>query len=247
MSELGSPLDIVKQAEAIGRLSVQAALYGPFFFSLLFILLVPVLGQYWFSRMLQARTTGSREERSRAMQVYRFYWVSGVIAGLVLMFSSSLWWGYVQWSYVLPAQDRAQAVAEQLQLATAKAAVNKAIREALHQRVVEGVITGVSPNDMFLPEPGRQDYRLYVFPITNQVPMVARFVVIFDGIPPEKPIIRLPYMDRRTYNAIIAARGGFLEEQPSMLTLCIGRHHPSEFSLVRNDDTGPHLNVHCGG
>jgi hypothetical protein len=106
----------------IESFSSLAAQYGPFFFSVLFVLFVPVLGQTWFAAALKARVQDP-QQKQRALDVYRFYWMSGVVAGFVLVAVSICWWVYVQTNYVLP---------------VTQAAFEEKISDAVSKRIYEG-------------------------------------------------------------------------------------------------------------
>ena len=68
-----------------------AAQYGPFFFAVVFVLFIPIVGQKWFAAMLQHESQRD-DERAEGLKVYKFYFVSSVVAGLALVAASTGWW-----------------------------------------------------------------------------------------------------------------------------------------------------------
>jgi hypothetical protein len=231
----------LKEAENLAKLSQVASQYGPFFFSVLFVVFVPVMGQRWLFKALESKDL-ARESKAKVRQVYTWYWLSGVVMGLVLTTASVLWWIYVQITYVLPAEDRAQASLERVNETKSEEVIRTRISEELSRRIFEGVIVGVSEEDMFVYDFSNPYYKLYVYPVTNQVPMVDRFIIIFTGELPKHPIVLFRYMNRRTYEALLANRVGYV---PLDIKFCPdpGKR---EIQLVKDaENTPPHFDVQC--
>lgn len=86
------------------KMTEVAAQYAPFFFAILFIVFVPILGQQYFRSFLEQKTAKGAE-RDAAMRVYTFYWLSGIVTGLFLVAISVGWFFFVQLKYVLPGQQ----------------------------------------------------------------------------------------------------------------------------------------------
>lgn len=224
-------VDPLKQAESFSKLSGVASEYGPFFFALLFILFVPVIGQAWFSKMLQSKVRPGLE-RQKALEVYQFYWMSGVVTGLILVIVSVGWWIYVERNYVLPERP---------------AALNELISQELSRRIFEGTIRGVSTDDMFIQDLGNPDYKLYPYVAETDRLRVVRFVVIFSKEPPKDLVVQFLYMSRATMDALANPGGGgqaYGFSEPLRIPLCI-RKASREVSIVRDPKNGPRFNATC--
>lgn len=233
----GPPLidttSIMKQTDQIGDLASIAAQYGPFLFAILFILFVPYLGQKWFSAILQARIAGNAQERAAHVQVYRFYWVSGIIMGLALTVLSVSWWLYVQMRLTLPSYENQ---------------IENRVSAEISKRIFEGVIRGTNDDDMFISDNANSTYRIYLFPLRNQVPMIVHFAVIFTQTPQPNSLIHVEYMDKKTYDSLKDKGIGAL---PIPLVFCPIRD-ATDLLLVKSDasTTQPHFNIdlqNCGG
>jgi hypothetical protein len=213
-------------ADQAERFAGLAAQYGPFFFSVLFVLFVPVLGQSWFSATLNAKIKDP-DEKQRALAVYRFYWMSGVVTGLLLVAVSITWWGYVQLNYVLPVQQ---------------AAVDARISDAINKRIFEGTIKGVSPDDMFINDFANPDYHLYFYPIPNQIPLTMRYAIIFKNIPKDIPTVAFDYIDRPQYELLAkeGGRGGVLQR----ISLCLGSS-AKEMFVIRVPPSSIRFDIQC--
>lgn len=214
-------------AEHVEKFTELASQYGPFFFSIVFVLFVPVLGQRWFSKLLVARIQRG-DEKKQALKVYRFYWMSGVIAGFVLVFISITWWIYVQLGYVLPDRD---------------AALEARLEQRLAKRVFEGTILGVTDDDMFLDYNfANNGYRLYVYPIENQNPRIIKYVIIFQNDPTKDLTVPFNYMSRATYRALSETKDNPFA--PIQIPLCLNADIKS-VALVRPPSSPPRFDVQC--
>ena len=215
--------------ETVRDFTGLAAQYGPFFFSIIFVLFIPILGQKWFSAMLQAKIKRD-DERAQGLKVYKFYFVSSIVAGLALVAISTGWWFYVQSAYVLPAQS---------------AAIDEKISEAINNRIYEGRITNVSPDDVFLDLPAAK-YRLYTQLVENTRPLVYRYVIIFQHDPKKDAVVEFPYMTRDTFNKLFSAdaRSG-VGANPERIPFCL-THKTAEVRLIRSDSAPPHFDSKCG-
>jgi hypothetical protein len=218
------------QLSELGPYASLASQYGPFFLAILFVLFVPLLGQMYFAEFLRQRTEQGAE-RDAALQVYKFYWLQGVVAGLSLVAISVAWWLYVQYAHILPAQrDFSRAQFEAL--------VQKRAREF----VFEGIIRDASDDDMFLFDTNKP-YRLYTYMPPNLVPPVVQFVAVFPAPPSPKQVIYFSYGSRAGYEAAKAEKKGY---RPHPIKLCLDRPS-SELWMVR-DDKGqkpPHFDKDC--
>lgn len=212
-----------------GEFAGLAAQYGPFFFSVIFVLFVPILGQKWFAWMLQARIRNGAD-REEALKVFRLYFVSGVATGLVLVGVSITWWLFVQVHYVLPNQD---------------ATFETKISEAIKKRIFEGTITNVSQEDMFIEGGPNPEYHLYVRLIENQQPQVYRYVIIFQQDPKKDSLVVFPYMTRTTFRNISSGSfSGFPEMATARIPLC-PKSDITELPLVHSSSSPPHFDIKC--
>jgi hypothetical protein len=217
------------QVDGITRLTVLAAQYGPFLFAVLFIVLVPVIGEKWFSKILQTKLVGGPKEREATVQVYKFYWVSGVVFGLFLAALSVAWWMYVQTQYVLPRSEED---------------FNKRVSAEFSKRVFEGVIGGADDNDIFVSDgSGNRQYNVYIHPIRNEIPMRLRFAVLFsEGAKANDPI-QIGYMNKETYDKLQKSGKGYI---PAKLTFCLSKDGTT-LTLVKEEGQDPRLNQNCEG
>ena len=207
-----------------------ASQYGPFFFAILFVLFVPVLGQMYFAEFLKKQTAAG-VEREAALQVYKFYWLQGVVTGLALVAVSVAWWLYVQYAHILPAQrDFSRARFDEL--------VQKRAREF----VFEGIIRDARDDDMFYFDFTR-DYRIYTYMPPNVSPRVVQFAVIFPAPPPADQVIYFSYGSKAGYQAALATNG---EYPPHRIKLCLNRA-PQDVWMVRDEkaDKPPHFDKAC--
>jgi len=192
-----SPTDV----GLLGQLSSLAIQYGPFLMMLIFVLVVPFTGQRWFSKILQTKLAGSDQERVASIQVYEFYWKSGVVCGLVLTGISVAWWIYVQLCYSLP---------------TSEEQFNKRVSEALAKRVIAGTILGASDDDYFIPADDK-NYKVYIYPRKDLTPMKVEFLIRFLEDPEADFHVKVQYMHKRTYENLKMNNNGYI---PAVLEFC---------------------------
>ena len=168
----GNP--IPQDPKGWSEFAAVASQYGPFFFALLFVIFVPFLGQRYFRDFLEQRST-TPEERQTALQVYKFYWLSGIVTGLVLVAASVAWWFYVQAAYVLPA------------------------RIAL----VEATILEATDEDLFMYDVFSPDYRVYAYHVSWINPPVTKVAIVLKREPKPDQVLDLRYMTKAAYKAAI--------------------------------------------
>lgn len=165
MSPIGDP-------QTLSLFTTLAAQYAPFFFALLFVVFVPILGQQFFKAFLEQKTSAGIE-RDAAMKVYSFYWMSGIVTGLMLVATSVAWWLYVQYAYVLPTRIS----------------------------VYEGVIRNVQEDDMFMYDIFSSDYTVYAYYLPWVAPPVIKFAIVFKKEPGKTDTIKLSYISKKSYEA----------------------------------------------
>jgi hypothetical protein len=165
MEQIGDP-------DKWSQLTVLAAQYAPFFFALIFVVFVPIAGQQFFRAFLEQRTSAG-VEREAAMRVYTFYWMSGIVTGLVLVALSVAWWFYVQYTHILPARVS----------------------------IYEGVIRNAGEDDMIMYDIFSNEYTVYVYYLPWVSPPVIRFAVVFKKEPGRNQAIKLNYISRKSYEA----------------------------------------------
>jgi hypothetical protein len=217
------------EVESVRTLSSLALQYGPFFFSIIFILFVPIIGQKWFFRMLHTRVPGGSEVRDAAMRVYKFYWISGIVAGLALVGVSVIWWGYVQ--YTFNTEN-----------------FNKKLSQEINRRVFQGIIYGADDNDMFIYQFDNPQYSVYIFPQRNQTPMLVRYAVIFSKDAEKDEKIHILYMNKKTYKILLEStiNGEAIGYKPTPLEFCI-TDTPADMTLIKDKDKPPHFDNACDG
>jgi hypothetical protein len=219
----------LKQADNIGILSSLASQYGPFFFSILFVLFVPVFGQRWFFKLLQTRAAGTAAERAKAMSVYKFYWTSGIVTGLILVGFSVSWWAFVQYRYTLSPNE------EQF---------NKRVSNEISKRIFQGVIRGADDEDIFVYDFNNPQYSIYIYPLRNQRPMLVRFVIVFNNDPVTNERIHILYMNKKSYE-LLASNSTAAGYRPTPLEFCINRA-ASDMTFIKDDTRPPHFDIVCG-
>jgi hypothetical protein len=80
-------------AKVLEMLSSSSFMWGPFFFSLLFMLVITRTANNYFQNVIK-RTDPPADKEEK--QVYRRFFVASIIAGIVLVFVSVGWWTYAQ-------------------------------------------------------------------------------------------------------------------------------------------------------
>lgn len=209
----------------LGQLASLAIQYGPFLMALIFVLVVPYTGQRWFSKILQTKLAGSDQERLASIEVYEFYWKSGILCGLVLTGISVAWWIYVQMSYALPSSE------EQF---------NRRVSEALARRVIEGTILGASDEDIFLPADDTR-YKVYMYERKDLIPMKVEFLIRFLEDPGPDLHVQVEYINKRAYDNLRVRNKGYF---PALLQLCPKR---DATALLFVKDPKPSFDQNCGG
>jgi len=221
---------VVSATDSIGRLTAWAAQYGPFLFAVLFVALVPILGQAWFKKILQTKIAGGAKVREATIQVYKFYWISGVVFGLLLVAVTVAWWMFVQLNYVLP---------------YSKEQFDKQVSAEFSKRVFEGVIQGADDDDIFLAGATKK-YTIYLYPVRNTAPMQLLFAVLLSEGPSVNEPVELQYMTKRSYESLRASgANGFL---PEVLKFCLSKDRPA-LRFVKEEGRTPYLigqNENCG-
>lgn len=205
------------------QLTPLAQQYGPFFFAVLFVLLVPFMGQTWFRGFLEMRIEKG-QERDAALEVYKFYWKSGIVAGLCLVFFAVTWWFYVQNKHL---QIEAMLRAEQ---------VKKMQESYFKSRVITGYIKGINGDDVFSPT-ANSDYTLSVVPTKFGDIEKIWFVIVFSDIPNEKQEVEFVHVSKAKSRD--ASAGG----EASRIRVCI-HGLPRELEFQRGQT--PQFNVSCG-
>jgi len=219
--------DFLKQGDQIRNLAALAAQYGPGFFAIMFTLFIPMIGHRWFTAIIQTKLTGSDEERSATIQVYKFYWISGIVTGLLLTVLSVSWWVYVQTAYTLPQSED-----------SFNRKVSQEVSREVSGRIFEGTIAGVNDGDVLVYNDTHQGYRIYFYPLRNEWPFRVKFVVIFDDDPKPASVIRFIYMAKKDFDEI---RRTDEARQPIPLQFCLTKD-ASNLELVR-DDSGLHTHL----
>jgi len=216
----------LKEVDNFEKIANIASQYGPFFFAVLFILFVPVVGQKWFSKALEKRSVGSEQERQKALEIYSFYWLSGVKTGIVLVGVSIVWWAFVQIKYTLPDAD---------------SKFRQKVSDEISRRIFQGVIRGANDDDIFIYDFNNPQYSIYVYPQKNQTPMLIRYVVVFSDDPPKNFPVQLMYMNRKTYEALVSTNTGYV---PIALSFCI-ENDARDISIIKDPATPPHFSFSC--
>jgi hypothetical protein len=209
------------QVDVLERLVMLASQYGPFLFAMLYTILVPYVGQRWFASTLKSTSIGN-EDREKAIKLYAFYWISGVILGLVLVILSAIWWIYVQLYYSLP-QSQQQNISNEISL-----------------HVYTGVIQNVNSHDMFF-ESDDPEYKIYLAPVQSD-PTLMRFAIIFQVVPPANHPINLKWAFKQSYERLREADKGY---NPWPMQFCLRRTY-NKISLMRDADGIPHFEPACG-
>lgn len=173
----------------IDSLANASFLWGPFFFSILFILVVTRTAHSYYARVNERVTPpASAQER----QDYRNYFRLSIAAGLVLVFLSVGWWMYAQlhehtFQGVIIGLDKDQEI-----VAAEDDLYYRAVqRDAGHGRVIRDYhfvivrqtpfVTGQAFRLEFYPDPGV---------IGEAPPQPVNLQVQYRGIPREKYLLR---------------------------------------------------------
>lgn len=155
--------DAVDTVSAAGALAPIAQQYGPFFFTVLYTLIVLVLGQEIIRRRLGNVSDISQielEERIRSQRAYRTFAIS--MAGFCLTFSL-FWWGYTQ-------------------LYPPAAHIDEMVKQQFGKVVFQGQITGLSPEDVLVSSDD-VNYTAYVWTDVHAVPAMTKFVIVAKNRP----------------------------------------------------------------
>jgi hypothetical protein len=191
------------QPDAWRQMAEAAAQLGPFFFAIIFIVFVPIIGQQYFRAFLEQQTKAGKE-RDAAMKVYTFYWLSGIVTGLILVIISVLWYIYVNVNYVLV--DRAT--------------------------VFEAKITGIKESDYLSShDVFNTHHKVYITRAMYNREPVALVAVVFNKTNEQLPVINLFYMKDEDYRKALDSNGGFLGSPAFQISLCL-KH--KELVLIRD-------------
>ena len=193
--------------------------------------MIPFVGRRWIIAALESRVRDN-DEKKEIVSTFRNYFKRGEVFGYAMALLSVVWFVHLQVTLFVPQQQRDFK--------------EKIISEA-SSRIIEGVIRGISEQDMFIPDFGSNEYRLYIYKESTQSPMVARFVVIFKEAPAER--IVFPYINKASYDALRAdgeiSRGYFPVEIP----LCLEKLRAGKgiVKLLHAESAPPQFDLKCEG
>lgn len=204
-------------ASELAQLSPLAAEYGPFFFALLFTLVVPLIGQ----KLIGPNT---RDETAR------LYRKVGIWLSVFLVIFSVVWWAAIQ---IWPP-------------AASKTAIDNRVREVFKTKIRQGMILGVDDDDtFFVRQDPNSKYQVYLHPRRDLREMQISYIVvptdeaITDTTTPDDPIF-VQYGNFQSMKAMSTIGRGypFIE-----LPLCL----KSQVKLVKGGDPSaqPKFDVTC--
>ncbi|WP_088360692.1 MULTISPECIES: hypothetical protein [Rhodomicrobium] len=203
--------------DTLEKFSAIAQQYGPFFFAVVFIFFVPVMGQRWFRSFLESRTA-SGEERNAALAAYTFYWKTGTVSGLILVFAAVGWWIHVQRTYL-----------------------NRAQLAAADKRIISGFILGLTEDYEFIPSIAENKYKMYVEKIAQKGNTIFRYVIIFDDIPAGNELVDFQYLPPSSIGASDQVYGA----KTHRLSICIKQCNGA-LEIIQEKNQSPRFNKSCG-
>jgi len=205
------------------QLSLMASEYGPFFFALLFTLVVPFIGQAFISRNIRENSHASPAEIDALLHSQALYRQVAVWLSVFLVIFSVIWWAAVQ---IWPP-------------ATAQAALDKRVREAFRNKVRIGTIYGIDDDDTFIVRGNDQShYKVYLYPRRDMLDMQVDYIVvphddaITDATHPDDPIT-VQYGNFSTMKAMKAVNLGYTYAD---LPLCLKNGIVTLLKGVGTDD-----------
>ncbi len=191
-------------SDSVTNLSPVAAQYGPFFFTLLYTLVVPLIGQQLIKRNIAKAGEISDAELSERISSQRMYRTFGIAMSAFCLTFSMFWWAFAQ-LYPPPSSEEA---------------IKQKVEGEFKRRVVTGVIRGGNDDIAFL-DPQDARYDTYISPERDRDPMTFKYVIVFKKPPTDNEQVNLLFLNLKTYRIIRTLPGPKIGYNPLTLTFCV--------------------------
>ena len=208
-------------ADALDKLSPLAVEYGPFFFALLFALVVPLLGQRLISQTIHSNSEATQIELAALIKSRDQYRRAAIYLMVFLVVFSVVWWSAIQ---IWPPPS-------------SQVMINKTVDSLVAQRVFQGVIRGGDDDDAFI-DSDNANYTTYLSPERDRIPMIIKYVIVFKRMPEKNKPVRVYYANLQTLKSIPK---GYL---PTPLEFCVNES-AVDMLLVKDAVKGPRLEAKC--